>query len=586
MSINKVSVKIGGPAGSGVFTIGLLLSKYFQRLGLNIVYTTDYPSLIKGGHNTCCVRAEDEEIFAEIKKHDVLVALDHTTVKEDLKDINKGGIIICDEKCEFSSEDYTVIKIPYNELTSEIGERYKNTIAFGAVVGLMSEKAAVMNDAIEGHFKKKSDIIKEENQKAALLGYQFTKSLCESEGKCYLGRIRGCENPIGKTVFMSGNDAAGIAAIKAGVKFVGEYPMTPSSSFLSFMAAHELDYNITTKHTEDELAAINMVIGASAAGVRAMTATSGGGFALMNEAIGFAGIAENPCVIFECMRGGPSTGLPTFTDQGDLKFVINSSQGEFPIVVIAPGDIEESFYESFNAFNIAEITQTPVVVLLDKHLAASHFTAKRFDTSNMKINRGKLIPLNDHELKDYKRYRFTTDGISPRVCFGQKGGIYVNSSYEHDETGWTCEDGRNHELMMEKRFQKLNAIPKEYLKPKMYGPENADLTIVGWGSTKGPVLEAIKYLNKDGFKVNYMHFVYINPFDNETVKDMLESCNNTLILEANYTGQLRDIIREKTGVYIENTYFKYDARPFFFEDVYVKAKEIIEKQQLIIGGSN
>lgn len=576
MSSNKISIKVGGPAGAGVFTIGQLLSKYFQKLGLNVIYTTDYPSLIKGGHNTCSIRAEDEDIYAELQNHDVLVAMDELTIKEDLKYLNKGGILICQENSKFESKDYLVIKIPYTQMLKDIGDRFKNTIAFGAVVGLMSNKFETLNVAIDSHFKKKPQEIKESNYNAAKKGYEFTKSLCETNGMCFLGRITEKENKQ-QTILMSGNDAAAIAAIKAGVKVVAEYPMTPSSSFLSFMASHELDYNITTKHTEDEIAAINTIIGASVGGVRAMTATSGGGFALMTEGLGFAAIAENPIVIFECMRGGPSTGIPTYTEQGDLKFVINSSQGEFPLVVLAPGDLEECFYESFNAFNIADITQTPVIVLLDKHISASSFTTKRFDTSNLKINRGDYIQLNDSELKNYKRYQFTNNGISPRAVPGQAGAIHVNSSYEHDETGWTCEEGRNHELMMEKRFKKLESIPKEYLVPKIYGPQTADLTIIGWGSTKGPVLEALKYLNKDGYKVNYMHFVYINPMDVNEVSKMLNNCKDTIILEGNFTGQLRDIIREKTGYYIKKTYLKYDARPFWFQEVYSKICEVMKK---------
>lgn len=574
MCKNKISIKVGGPAGSGVFTIGLLLSKFFQRMGYNVVYTTDYPSLIKGGHNTCSVRAEDEEIHSEVRNHDVLVALDKLTIQEDLQYLNKGGVLICNEKVDFESDEYFVLKVPYSSLLQDLDKRFSNTIAFGAVVGLFSENKEKIQEAIEAHFAKKSEDIVIKNTAAGLVGYDFSNKQCKNTQRCFLGRIEKLGD--NKTIFMSGNDAAGLGALKAGVKFVGEYPMTPSSSFLSFFAAHELDYNITTKHTEDEIAAMNMVIGASVSGVRSMTATSGGGFALMNEALGFAGIAENPLVCFECMRAGPSTGIPTYTDQGDLKFVINSSQGEFPLVVLAPGDIEEAFYEGFDAFNIAEVTQTPVVVLLDKHLAASHWTAPRFVTSNLKIDRGNYIPLSDNKLENYKRYEFVEDGISPRCCPGQDGGIHVNSSYEHDETGWTCEDGENHIKMQEKRFKKLESIPKEKLRPKMYGPENADLTLVGWGSTKGPVLDAIKHLNDDGYKVNYMHFIYINPMDSDEVTNMLNSCKDTIILEGNATAQLRGILRENTGYFIEKTYLKYDGRPYFFEDIYMKIKEVME----------
>ncbi len=576
MSKNKISIKVGGAAGTGVFTIGLLLSKYFQKAGLNVVYTTDYPSLIKGGHNTCSIRAEDDEIHSESLHHDVLVAIDELTIEEDLKYLNKGGVLICDEKHKFESKDYTVIKLPYDTLLDGLDKRYVNTIAFGAVVGVMGIDGELLIAAVNSQFAKKSIEIKAENIKAAESGYNFTQKYC-SENSCgFPQRITKTTNPLGKTIFMSGNEAAALGALKGGVKFVGEYPMTPSSSFLSFFAGKELDYKITTKHTEDELAAMNMVVGAGVAGVRSLTATSGGGFALMNEALGMAAIMETPLVAFECMRGGPSTGIPTYTDQGDLKFVINSSQGEFPLIVLAPGDIEECFFEAYNAFNLSEICQTPVIVLHDKHLAASHWTAKRFDTSKMKIDRGKLIPLSDKPVQNFLRHEFTKDGISPRALPGQPGGIHVASSYEHDETGWTCEDGINHELMMEKREEKLKAIPKDWLKPKIFGPKDADLTIVGWGSTKGPVLDAMKYLNNDGFKVNYMHFVYINPMDNEEVLKMLQNCKDTMILEGNFTAQLRGIIRERTGFYIEKTYLKYDARPFFFQEVYERVKKVME----------
>ena len=576
---NKISIKVGGPAGSGVFTIGLLISKYLQKSGLDVVYTTDYPSLIKGGHNTCSIRGEDEKIYAELKNHDILVALDFLTIKEDLKNLNKGGILICDEKEDFNSDDYRIVRVPYKSLLNDMDKRYLNTVAFGAVIGIIGPDDEIIEKTIRSHFAKKDEEVIKDNIEAVHRGYNFSLGFC-SNNRCDFPRRIFKVNREKPSVFMSGNDAAGLGALKAGVKFVGEYPMTPSSSFLSFFAAHELDYNITTKHTEDELAAMNMVIGAAVGGVRSMTATSGGGFSLMNEALGFAGIAEVPLVCFECMRSGPSTGMPTYTDQGDLKFVINSSQGEFPIVVLAPGDNEEAFYESFDAFNIAEKIQTPVIVLLDKHISASQTTTDRFNTKNLTVDRGKYIELNtNNNLENYKRYRFTSDGVSPRCFPGQLGGIHVASSYEHDETGWTSEDAENHEKMMEKRFQKLLSIQKEKLIPKFYGDKDAEITIVSWGSTKGPVLEAMKYLNKDGFKVNFLHFIYLNPFDVDSVTELLKSCRDTIILEGNYTGQLRDIIREKTGFQIKNTYFKYDGRPFYFEDIYNRVRMILEGKE-------
>ena len=233
---NKISIKIGGPAGSGVFTIGLLLSKYFQRAGLNVIYTTDYPSLIKGGHNTCSVRAEDEKIYSEVKNHDVLVALDNVTIREDLRYLNKGGILICDEKESFFSTEYTVIKIPYSKLQGELDKRYLNTIGFGACVGVFGDDGEMLRNAINSHFLKKGDDVKSENLKAAEIGYNFSKNLCLNNNCGFLGKITQIENK-DETIFLSGNDAAGLGALKAGVKFTAEYPMTPASSFLSFFAA-------------------------------------------------------------------------------------------------------------------------------------------------------------------------------------------------------------------------------------------------------------------------------------------------------------------------------------------------------------
>lgn len=577
--LNSISVKIGGPAGSGIFTIGLLLSKYFQKLNLHVAYTTDYPSLIKGGHNTCCIRTSENKIFSEEKTHDVLVALDSFTIKEDLQYLKKGGILICDEKVEVKLKGYTIIKVPYSVLLADLDQRYQNTVAFGVLVGVMSSNIEGIKLAIRTHFKKKSVTVQEENIIAATNGYDFARDLCNRDAKCFIDRIVGIKKSQ-NTIFMTGNDASALGALKAGVKFVAEYPMTPSSSFLSFFAAHELDYNITTKHTEDEIAAMNMVVGAAAAGVRTMTATSGGGFALMNEAVGMAGIAENPCVIFECQRAGPSTGIPTYTDQGDLKFVINASQGEFPLVVLAPGDLEECFEIGFEAFNIADLVQTPVVVLLDKHISATQLTTTRFNTKNLKVNRGDYIEYLKKEISnDYKRYKFTKTGISPRICLGHPGGEYVNSSYEHDETGWTCESAENHEKMHEKRFKKLNALNSKYskyLRPIKYGVQKADLTLISWGSTKGAVLDALDILLKEGYKVNFYHFIGMNPMDSEFIEKELNSNKNFLLLEGNFTAQFRDILREKTGIYIENTYLKYDGRPFYYQDIIHRVKNDLD----------
>ena len=585
---NKVSIKVGGPAGEGVFTIGLLLSKFLKKSGLYVVYTTDYPSLIKGGHNTCCVRAEDEYVSAELKFHDVVVCLDALALQEDVPFKNDKGCIITDLKLVNEEDRY--IGIPFEELYGDAGKRYKNTIAFGALVSILCDECEVLTQVLSMHFAKKPQEVIDLNVEMALKGFNYVKEKYESRR---LHRVvsnregndkKDNEKSDEQLVMISGNDAAALGALKAGVKFVSEYPMTPSSSFLSFFASHELDYNITTKHAEDEIAAINNVIGASAAGARAMTATSGGGFALMNEAISFAGISENPLVIFECMRAGPSTGLPTYTDQGDLMHVLYSGSGEFPKVVLAPGDIEECFYESFEAFNIADITQTPVIVLLDKHLASTQLTSPRFDTSQLKINRGNFQEFDSSvELKNYKRYELTQTGLSKRVVIGQKGAQHVNSSYEHDETGWTSEDGNMHKLQMEKRFNKLQEIPLSRIRPKVLGDiEEYEITLISWGSTKTILQEAMKYLQRNGIKVRLLHFIYLHPCDWGYVEELLRedidthSKKRVLLFECNMTGQLKQLIKMNTGLDIE-VITRYDARPFYFEEVYEEIEKRLKK---------
>ncbi|MCH8520005.1 MAG: 2-oxoacid:acceptor oxidoreductase subunit alpha [Nanoarchaeota archaeon] len=590
---NKISIKVGGPAGEGVFTVGLLLAKYFKLNGLEVVYTTDYPSLIKGGHNTCSIRAEDGPVYAEMKHHDVVACMDKLAVQEDVSSRNHTGIVVTDSKLveSMNLQDDFYVGIPIDSLIEDVGKRFKNTIVFGAIVGLISvseeDAKEFISQTLSKHFGKKSQEIIDTNIDVALRGVRFVN---EHVSHKKLNKIVKIENTT-QRVMMTGNDAAALGALKAGLKFVSEYPMTPSTSFLSFFAAREISHNITTKHAEDEIAAINNVIGAAASGARAMTATSGGGYALMNEAISFAGMSENPVVIFECMRAGPSTGLPTYTDQGDLMHVLYSGSGEFPKVVFAPGDLQEAFYGGFEAFNIADLVQTPVVVLLDKHISASVMTTPRFDTSNLVVNRGNFQEFDANlELENYKRYELTQDGISKRVVIGQKGGCHVNSSYEHDESGWTSEDGEMHKLQMEKRHKKLNNIDKELIKPKILGRESDyDITLVSWGSNKSILQEATKYLEQDGIKVRQIHFMFLNPCDWEYVDEILRidvEKNSVMLFEGNMTGQLHSLIRMNTGLNILEKKLKYDARPFFYEDVYRDVENFLKKRGMNIVGGN
>lgn len=566
-----ISIKLSGPAGSGVFTLGALVSKLFIKVGYNTVCTFDYPSLIKGGHNVCCVRISSETINSEKKEHDILIAFDKLALTQDYSSVKPFGHLFFDKNIDFSNDKHKINKIDFTQIKEN--PRMTNSFVFGIIGNFLITDNIILENTLLNYFKSKDKKIQEENIIFLRKGLEFSRS----NNFNYNEKIKYISKNKDK-LFMTGNDACCLGAIKAGVKFVAGYPMTPASTFLTFMAEVSNEYNIVVKQTEDEIAAINMVIGASFAGLRSMTATSGGGFALMTEAMGFAAMSENPIVVFESQRSGPSTGLPTYTEQGDLNFVLNCSQGDFPLVVISPGDLNECFYESFNAFNIADLVQTPVIVLLDKHISGSYFSIDDFDEKNLNIDRGKLLKevLN---YKEFKRYEFTTDGASNRTIPGMKNGIYISSSYEHDETGFTTEDPIVHKKMMDKRFSKLSLIDENRILPKIYGPKDSKLTLVGWGSSKGAIIDAINELNKNGFNVNYMHFVYLNPMPKEKIKKMLDSCSDLMIIEGNMSGQFRDLLHKNTKVWIENSYFRYDGRPFFYEDIVQKVKEHLQRNK-------
>lgn len=580
--VNKFALKAAGEAGSGVMTVGAIMTKAMRHAGLHVFYTNDFPSLIKGGHNTCYVRADDEELFSMTEPLDVVVAFNKNAVIYHLNEIKQNGAIIYDADRiklapgEVTRTDVKLLHVPMNSMALKAGGAlYANMVPIGAVTALIGLDFAFVEQTIQKNFGKKGkgEEIAAKNIQVAKEGYDYVKNNYKEEFRCKI------ENrPVkGKTVVVTGNEAACIGAIKAGAKFVAEYPMSPSSGILHFMAAHERTYNIVVKHTEDEIAAANMIIGAAFTGVRAMTGTSGGGFALMVEALGMSGLNETPIVIFESQRVGPSTGMPTYSEQADLLFAVHASQGEFPRIIVAPGDVNETFFESFNAFNLADQYQVPVIVLLDKFLSDTAVALPPFDTSGLKINRGKLMSDDFmNTASNFKRHELTSDGISPRCVPGQKNGIHVCSSYEHDEYGWTIEDAHMRKAQVDKRARKMNALSEDVTKPRVYGNQDADVSIICWGSTKMSALEALKELKKEGIKANVLHFVYLEPFPTKSTEKFLKKCKNPVIVEMNSQGQLHQLIRKNCCIRIKNELLKYDGRPFFPLEIINKVKEVLK----------
>jgi 2-oxoglutarate ferredoxin oxidoreductase subunit alpha len=584
--MNKDSIvwKIGGEAGYGIMTAGMLLSKTCTRSGYHVFSNAEYPSLIRGGHNTIQVTFSNEKLFAHHETVDILIALNKETMERHSEEVSRNGIIIYDgEEIKLRrkelSKNVHLLSVPFLKLAGKFGtEVIRNSVAIGASIALLNLDFPILRDLIRDKFKDKGAKLVNDNLKAAKAGFDFAKNnYCDEYGFKIIEPEEEediyVEKP--KLMLLTGNEAIAMGALKAGCKFYSAYPMTPASHILHYMADHEMDYNIIVKQTEDEIAAINMAIGAGFTGVRAMTATSGGGFSLMVEGLGLAGITETPIVIVECQRPGPSTGLPTRTGQGDLKFLINASQGEFPRVVIAPSDVKECFYKTFEAFNLAEQYQLPVLILSDKYLSESAISSEAFDTEGMEINRGLLAQESDlRKDKDFKRYAPAKTGISPRIFPGTKFGMFTATGNEHNEIGAIVESKENRNKQMDKRLRKLQLLADKLPKPELVGPKKADATLIFWGSTKGPVREAMKLFEKNNLAVNYVNLLYLHPFPAETIADIIQNAENTIIIEGNQSSQLSYLIKANTGLDVDHKILRYDGRPFNPTHLYNEIKSL------------
>lgn len=572
-TINDFNWKIGGEAGYGIKVTGLMFAKACTRGGLHIFDYSEYPSLVRGGHNTYQVNVSGQEVYAPKIEVDLLVALDQNTVvlhKEELS--QKSGIIYDneDKKMKLGSlknKGCSIFPVPMVKLAKAAGgkEVMRNTVALGASFAWLKYDFKYLKNIIEDIFMRKGKEVAAVNVKIAEAGFKYVNENYDVEKYPY--QLRAI--PSAPKMVLTGNEAIALGAIQAGCKFMSAYPMTPATPILHYLAAQQKRHNLILKQTEDEISAITMALGASFSGVRAMTCTSGGGFSLMVEGLGLSGMTETPLVIAEVQRPGPATGLPTWTEQGDLQFLIHAAQGEFPRVIIAPGDVEECFYATQIAFNLAEKYQLPVFILSDKFLSESDKSEEFFDTKRVKIEReGMLTNAELSKLKEYKRYAFTKSGISPRSIPGQKSGIYNANSDEHEQFGYSSEDAENRARMMEKRLLKLEGVLKEIPGPILYGPEKADLTLVAWGSTKGPILEAIKLFAKNKIKVSLLHFMFVYPFPVKKAMEQMSKAKKLVLIENNATGQLGSLIQENIGTEIEQKLLKFSGRPFYPSEIY------------------
>lgn len=577
--VNKFSWIIGGQAGQGIMSAGEVFAKSIMKGGLNVFTSVEHPSLIRGGHNSYAVRVEEEEVKCSISFYNLLVALNRNAIdyhKDSLKE-NAGVIYDADTVKLDATEFKKPVKlypVPFAKMVAETEGAVKimqNTIAVGASLAVMDFDFRLFEETLTNFMKKKKkDKFLKLNLEMAKKGYDYIKSNYSDDFD-----VKFFPREWHKRMFLNGNQALALGAIKAGCKFLAAYPMTPASGIMNYFVTHEEKATVHMKQADDEISAINAVLGASYAGVRSMTSTSGGGLALMTETISLVGMSEVPLVIVDVQRPGPATGLPTRQGQTDLKFVLNIGHGDFPRIVLAPGDHSELFYETFNAFNLADKYQLPVLILSDKHLGLSNKSIPQFDTNGLVVDRGELLTDAQAKVeKDYKRFKVTPSGISPRAIPGQKT-IFRSSSDEHTEYGDICEDPANRIQQEDKRFRKLETAIKDIPLPKIHGPKDADVTLVSWGSTKGAILEAMKYLNQNhGLKVNFLQMLYIYPFHSDFVKKILDNAKQVICIEENKTGQLAGVIREHTGFEIKDKILKYNGRAFFPGEIYDEVKRL------------
>ncbi len=559
--------KIGGEAGFGINAAGAVFSKFAARSGYYSFDYIEYPSLVRGGHNALELVIADEEIGTLKEKIDFLVCLNAETYQKHSFRLHDKSVILYDES-DFQPEGKGIkINLPFKKILFELGGNLvmRNTVALGASVALLGGDVEILLEILKEQFTKKGEKIIKFNQDFARAGYHYAVNHYHS----FIQKILLKKNT-NKKLVVSGNEAFSLGAVLADCRFYAAYPMTPSSTVLHTLALWQEKTGMIVRHAEDEISVINQAIGASFAGVRSAVGTSGGGFALMVESVSFAGIAEIPLVVFLAQRPGPATGMPTWTEQGDLLFAIFAGHGEFPKIVLAPSDHLEMIQLTAEAFNLADIYQTPVIVLSDMFLSESHRTIDEEKISQLanqyQINRGKLIKdlPKTEKIQPFLRYQMTQDGISPRLLPGTSGYFYQANSYEHLEDSHTTEEALERKKQVEKRNRKIQTYLKNHFqKPKIYGDlENASLVFVSWGSNKEAILAAIKELQEENqIDSALIHFSYLYPLDKEILSSLFNQNKQYILIENNSFGQLGRLLSMSLGIEIGKKILRYDGRP-------------------------
>lgn len=550
---------VGGEAGQGVQSVGFILAKAFARGGYHVFADQDYESRIRGGHNFFRVRVSDSEVGTISEKLDILLALNQETMELHHRELIRRGVAVFDgERIKDIKSAGAFFSVPLGKLAEEKAgtKLMANTVALGVALGLVHYDLATLTGVLREHFG--TGETGEGNVKAAAAGYEYVINNFKGDFKQSLSPLSDK-----KRMLINGNETIALGTVAAGCTFMAAYPMTPVTPIMEYLASKSDELGLVVVQPEDEISAVNMIIGAAFTGARTMTATSGGGFCLMVEGLGLAGITETPIVVVLGQRPGPAIGLPTRTEQGELLFAIHASHGEFPRAVLAPATIEDAFWLTVKAFNLAEKYQLPVILLTDQHLASSYSTIDKFDLSKVNIDHGLLLTKEKIvALGEYKRNKITPSGISPRALPLEGNALVVTDADEHDEEGHLIEDADIRTRMMLKRLRKLDGLRDEIQRPRIYGPQKAEIVLIGWGSTYGALKEAVDILRGDGLDVGLLHLNEIWPFPAAAVTNAFDGVRKSFVVENNATGQLARLIRAETGKKVTGSILKFDGRPF------------------------
>lgn len=563
-----ISIVLCGPAGQGIKTAEEIMVSVFRKAGFNVFATKEYMSRIRGGSNSTSLRVSSKQIRAFVNRMDILIPLDSQALEHVKSRITQDTIVIGEKdilNIKNESQQYQFHDVALTKLAKEAGGKiYSNMVVVGIITGLLNIEKSLVHTYVEQKFSKKKEDIIRKNIKAIDKGFDVSSGLASD----LIVDIKSKKTEqIKDEIIINGGEAVSMGAVAGGCNFIASYPMTPATSVLTFLAQHGGKFNIIAEQAEDEISAVNMVLGAWYAGARGMVTTSGGGFALIVEGLSLSAMLETPLVIHLAQRPGPATGLPTRTEQGDLLFALHAGHGEFPRIIFTPGTPEDAFYLTRKSFNLADKYQIPVFVLTDQYFIDSYYNIPKFDLSGIK-NEQYIVKTS----KNYQRYKLTDSGISPRGIPGYGSGLVAVDSDEHDYEGHITEDLDIRSQMVDKRLKKMKELRKEAFLPERIGSDNSSTLVICWGSTFNIIREALENINSKNTALLYFKQVF--PLPDQTA-DILEKANKLIIVENNATAQFAQLLKYQFGIDIPTKILKYNGSTFSMEELVSKLRNVM-----------